>query len=188
MSPADKIMIDGRVEMSPKSSLSSSSSIANASPRLPPPPLPGWLTVSIENLLRQYPNDSFEGIMRFSAVDKDTEIPVPIVPGEEIPGNLKFMFLPRIRCHDCPGRLYTPGPELTAGNFEVHLKYRQHRMNVEARVGKPTGPVWVGSIARNEVICTLRGQDGFICRKQCIGVSSALYLSAPSTLAMPNNN
>ena len=44
------------------------------------------------------------------------------------------MYLPRIRCHDCPGKLYSPGPETTVGNFEVHLKNRQHRERVDGRV------------------------------------------------------
>jgi len=48
------------------------------------------------------------------------------------------MYLPRIRCHDCPGKLYTPGPEMTVGNFEVHLKNRQHRERVDGRVGGGT--------------------------------------------------
>jgi SWI/SNF-related matrix-associated actin-dependent regulator of chromatin subfamily B protein 1 len=40
----------------------------------------------------------------------------------------------RVKCHDCPGRLYNPGPDETLNNFEVHLKNRQHRERVEARV------------------------------------------------------
>ena len=44
------------------------------------------------------------------------------------------MFYPRIVCRDCPGKLYTPGPEMGVRNFEVHLKYRIHREKVENRV------------------------------------------------------
>jgi len=40
----------------------------------------------------------------------------------------------RIKCLDCPGKLYTPGPGETLSNYEVHLKNRQHRQRVNDRV------------------------------------------------------
>ena len=57
----------------------------------------------------------------------------------------------RVKCLDCPGQvsdncflsarlvlnpfqLYTPGPNETLSNFEVHLKNRQHRHRVNERV------------------------------------------------------
>lgn len=106
------------------------------------PPPPDWLVASLERLNRAYPDDRFEGMMRHCAVSAVTDQPVALpAPGAPIPPGLKFAYLPRIRCHDCPGKLYTPGPETTVGNFEVHLKNRQHRERVDARVGKPTGKV-----------------------------------------------
>ncbi|KAE8454106.1 hypothetical protein EG329_005029 [Mollisiaceae sp. DMI_Dod_QoI] len=100
-----------------------------------PPPPPAWLTSGLATLLTQYPNDRFEGVMRYSAINTATELPTAAPPqGQPIPDNIKFMYLPRIRCQDCPGKLYTPGPETTVGNFEVHLKNRQHRERVEARI------------------------------------------------------
>jgi SWI/SNF-related matrix-associated actin-dependent regulator of chromatin subfamily B protein 1 len=72
--------------------------------------------------------------MRHCPVSTTTELPVPAPPqGTPTPEGIKYMYLPRIRCHDCPGKLYTPGPETTVGNFEVHLKNRQHRERVDAR-------------------------------------------------------
>jgi SWI/SNF-related matrix-associated actin-dependent regulator of chromatin subfamily B protein 1 len=71
--------------------------------------------------------------MRYSAINTATETPAAMPPAGQIPDNVKFMFLPRIRCSDCPGKLYTPGPEMTVVNFEVHLKNRQHRERVDAR-------------------------------------------------------
>jgi SWI/SNF-related matrix-associated actin-dependent regulator of chromatin subfamily B protein 1 len=53
-----------------------------------------------------------------------------------VPDDVQYMHLPRIRCLDCPGKLYTPGPEKTVGNFEVHLKNRQHREKVNTRLKK----------------------------------------------------
>jgi SWI/SNF-related matrix-associated actin-dependent regulator of chromatin subfamily B protein 1 len=72
--------------------------------------------------------------MRYSPVNTVTELPCTAPPAGTNPENVKYMYLPRIRCHDCPGKLYTPGPETTVGNFEVHLKNRQHRERVDARI------------------------------------------------------
>ncbi|SZF06085.1 unnamed protein product [Blumeria hordei] len=103
-------------------------------PNPPPPQPPTWLTSGLTELLKSYPNDRFEGVMRYSAVNSSTETPCAAPsPGQSTEG-IKWMYLPRIRCHDCPGKLYTPGPEATVGNFEVHLKNRQHRERVELRI------------------------------------------------------
>lgn len=47
----------------------------------------------------------------------------------------KIMFLPRIRCNDCPGKVYTTMPGTVVQDFEVHLKNRNHRARVEERKG-----------------------------------------------------
>ncbi|KAK8049903.1 snf5/smarcb1/ini1 [Apiospora phragmitis] len=106
-----------------------------------PPPPPGWLTDALQKFKETdtYANDSFEGTMRYSAVDSITESPAPMPqPGAAVPPNIRFYFLPRIRCLDCPGKLYTPGPDMSAENFLVHLKNRSHREKVEARLAKGT--------------------------------------------------
>ncbi|KAG4427954.1 hypothetical protein IFR05_016560, partial [Cadophora sp. M221] len=82
------------------------------------PPPPTWLTAGLTSLLTQYPGDRFEGVMRYTAVNSATEMPCPAPPPGQTPDGVKWMYLPRIRCHDCPGKLYTPGPETTVGNFE----------------------------------------------------------------------
>lgn len=72
--------------------------------------------------------------MRYCALNEH-EQPVPLpAPGATVPPGVSFFYLPRIRCHDCIGKLYTPGPDLTVGNFEVHLKNKLHREKVQARV------------------------------------------------------
>ena len=82
-----------------------------------------------------YANDQFEPFMRYTATDTTTGAPVPMPqPGAPVPPNVRFYFLPRIKCLDCPGKLYTPGPDTTASNFEVHLKNKQHKEKVEARL------------------------------------------------------
>lgn len=73
-------------------------------------------------------------MMRYSAVSISSETPVPAPQPGSNPEGIKWMYLPRIRCHDCPGKLYTPGPDTTVGNFEVHLKNKGHREKVNLRV------------------------------------------------------
>jgi SWI/SNF-related matrix-associated actin-dependent regulator of chromatin subfamily B protein 1 len=58
-------------------------------------------------------------------------------PSSPLPPNHKACFLPRIRCMDCPGKLYNAGPERTVNNFETHLKNRVHVANVAKRTGQP---------------------------------------------------
>jgi SWI/SNF-related matrix-associated actin-dependent regulator of chromatin subfamily B protein 1 len=99
------------------------------------PPPPDWLTAALLALQKQHPNDLFEGVMRYCAINTKTDQPVPLPQGgKELPPDVQCVYLARIRCLDCTGKLYTPGPETTVGNFEVHLKNRQHREKVNARV------------------------------------------------------
>ncbi|KAF2436181.1 SNF5-domain-containing protein [Tothia fuscella] len=95
------------------------------------PPPPPWLSKALQDLHQRYPQDSFEAIMRYTAVRRDNEPIRADAPVE--PENMKYQWLPRVRCTDCPGKLYTPGPEHTLENFEVHLRNRAHKTNVEAR-------------------------------------------------------
>lgn len=77
--------------------------------------------------------------MRHSAVDTTTMLPVANTAQPNNNSKLKYQYLPRIRCLDCPGKLYTPGPGTTVENFEVHLRNRQHKERVEERVGRRAG-------------------------------------------------
>ena len=56
-------------------------------------------------------------------------------PGFPAPEGAKVMFLPRIRCNDCPGKVYTTMPGTVVQDFEVHLKNRVHWARVEERKG-----------------------------------------------------
>ncbi|KAE8134395.1 hypothetical protein BDV38DRAFT_162530 [Aspergillus pseudotamarii] len=107
-------------------------------PGVPGPPPPSWLAAGLARLKRSYPNDSFEGVMRYTAVDTETMLPVANT-NTESGHKLKYQYLPRIRCHDCPGKLYTPGPGTTVDNFEVHLRNRQHKERVEERIARTGG-------------------------------------------------
>ncbi|KAL9617441.1 MAG: hypothetical protein Q9160_007753 [Pyrenula sp. 1 TL-2023] len=101
---------------------------------------PTWLTTALAQLKRTYPRDQFEATMRYTPVDTSTDPPTPIPPNSEAAATsagkkLEYKYFPRIRCHDCPGKLYTPGPGTGVENFEVHLKNRNHREKVERRQG-----------------------------------------------------
>ncbi|KAI8990720.1 hypothetical protein BD414DRAFT_413161 [Trametes punicea] len=83
----------------------------------PPLPTPQWLTDCLAAMQAKYPDDIFEAVIRKNATS----------------GVYEF----RIKCADCPGKHYTPGPGETLQNFEVHLKNRQHRSKVNTRVHPP---------------------------------------------------
>lgn len=91
-----------------------------------PPAVPEWLVAALAALQKQYGQDNFEGMMRQTAYDAVTDAPIAVGAAG---GNaqVRYKWMPRIRCHDCPGKLYTPGPEKTVDNFLMHLKNRGHR-------------------------------------------------------------
>jgi SWI/SNF-related matrix-associated actin-dependent regulator of chromatin subfamily B member 1 len=74
--------------------------------------------------------------MKHSVIDPSTGQPVP---ANESNKHFPHKYLPRIKCLDCPGKLYTPGPGESVENFEVHVKIRKHREEVEARLAKEGG-------------------------------------------------
>jgi SWI/SNF-related matrix-associated actin-dependent regulator of chromatin subfamily B protein 1 len=73
-----------------------------------PPNPPKWLWNATQAMRTKYPDDLFV---------------LKRINGSEW----------RIKCSDCPGKLYTPGPGETLSNYEVHLKNRQHRQKVNDR-------------------------------------------------------
>ncbi|KAJ7772140.1 hypothetical protein DFH07DRAFT_734187 [Mycena maculata] len=40
----------------------------------------------------------------------------------------------RLKCLDCPGKVYITGPGETLNNYELHLKNRLHRQRVNDRM------------------------------------------------------
>lgn len=68
--------------------------------------------------------------MRNIAYDAETNSSVQQAQIKEMTDKgreIKWKWIPRIRCHDCPGKLYTPGPDQTVDSFLVHVKNRGHR-------------------------------------------------------------
>ncbi|KIM36135.1 hypothetical protein M413DRAFT_320258 [Hebeloma cylindrosporum] len=91
---------------------------AAATSAAPPSPSkswpPPWLASAVQVMQARYPNDRFEVILRKVNATSTPEW--------------------RIKCLDCPGKLYTPGPGETLSNYDVHLKNRQHRQRVNDRL------------------------------------------------------
>ncbi|KAJ7672593.1 SNF5-domain-containing protein [Mycena polygramma] len=86
-----------------------------------PPPAsspPQWLSNAMQAMQAKWRNDKFEVILR-----KVNSASTPEW---------------RIKCLDCPGKLYTPGPGETLSNYEVHLRNRLHRQRVNDRMGNTT--------------------------------------------------
>ncbi|KAG9254934.1 SWI-SNF complex subunit [Emericellopsis atlantica] len=105
--------------------------VAQGQPQPPAPPPPEWLVKALKDLQKDYPDDLFEAVMKYSYLDPITEVPLPAGPH---PPGVKYAWLPRIRCKDCPSKLYTPGPDQTAQKFEAHLKFSSHRALVKQRI------------------------------------------------------
>ncbi|KAL9531175.1 SWI/SNF chromatin-remodeling complex subunit [Sphaerulina musiva] len=102
------------------------------------PPPPPWLTESIATLRAEHPDDDFMPFMRAYTIDAETEATITKGRGPPTAGGVpaagtKFQYLPRIRCNDCPGKLYTAVPGKVIQDFSVHLRNRVHREMVNTR-------------------------------------------------------
>ena len=77
--------------------------------------------------------------MRYTAVSTVTGLPTghaSVTETElEQPVDRSFMYYPRIRCLDCPRKLYATGPgDASVANFEIHLRNKIHIANVHKRI------------------------------------------------------
>ena len=70
-----------------------------------------------------------DGVMKENLPSLEPGVPAP----ED--GTARFMYLPKLRCNDCPGKVYNAEPGKTEAAFEVHLRNRLHRERVERRQG-----------------------------------------------------
>lgn len=97
--------------------------------------MPEWLEASLVAFRALYVHDAFEGVMKYCAVDSETEQLIQQPISSHRSKNTKWVFRLRIRCTDCLGKLYMPGPGASAENFAVHLRNKEHRKRVDTRVG-----------------------------------------------------
>ncbi|KAF2211358.1 hypothetical protein CERZMDRAFT_60071 [Cercospora zeae-maydis SCOH1-5] len=106
-------------------------------PRMLQPTPPPWLNEAIETLRAEHPDDNFMPFMRAYMIDVETgsitKGKQPPTAGGSAPAGVKYQYLPRIRCNDCPGKLYTAVPDKVIQDFSVHLRNRVHREMVLAR-------------------------------------------------------
>ncbi|KAJ7350474.1 hypothetical protein DFH08DRAFT_694954 [Mycena albidolilacea] len=81
---------------------------------LPPKPTepPEWLSNAVQSLQSRYEEDKFEVLPKATAVGWEW----------------------RLKCLDCPGKLYITGGGETLNNYELHLKNRLHRRRVNDRI------------------------------------------------------
>ena len=84
---------------------------------------------------QSHPESSFEPLMRPYTISILSDRPEKhlLQPGDPPPEGTRIMFMPRIRCNDCPGKLYTAVPGRVVDDFEVHLRNRGHREKVGLR-------------------------------------------------------
>ncbi|KAI5857515.1 hypothetical protein BZA05DRAFT_383841 [Tricharina praecox] len=109
------------------------------------PPPPDWLITALSRLRETYTNDNFEATMRRIAFDAETGQSMSAAQIQATSKEIKWKWIPRIRCHDCPGKLYTPGPEQTVESFLVHVKNRGHRVRVDQRTKTGGGGAMAGA-------------------------------------------
>jgi len=104
-------------QTSPPASQSAPSTVGASAPTTGATPTdpPKWLWTATQSMRSKYPDDLFV-LKRINGTEW------------------------RIKCSDCPGKLYTPGPGETLSNYEVHLKNRQHRQRVNDRVSGGAQP------------------------------------------------
>lgn len=82
---------------------------------------PDWLDTGLQRLRHDYPNSKFNRV-------------------DELTVDRKF----QVRCHDCPGKLYTV---TSVSNFEAHLKGKFHGNAVELRLaGERAAPIPPGRL------------------------------------------
>lgn len=123
----------------PLSQLSSPKDIAPRLPSIDQPPNflhhspPALLSENLSELRRAFPHDLFEGVMNHTA-STTTDFETVVQPNEPLPLISEETFHSKIKCLDCPGRLHSPGLGMSIDNFQIHLKSRLHRENVQKSV------------------------------------------------------
>lgn len=93
----------------------------------------------MSELRSRHPQANFKPFMRQYIVDVQSGKVLPkeqteLQAGDKASQGQKLQYLPRIRCTDCQGKIYTAQPESVVTDFEVHLKNKKHLEKVEERL------------------------------------------------------
>ncbi|KAK8188772.1 uncharacterized protein BKA78DRAFT_158295 [Phyllosticta capitalensis] len=117
------------------------------------PQPPQWLVEALQDLRKRHESSLFKAFMQYCAIEKDTgaQVRLDTLPtGAHLSPNLKFMWIPRIRCLDCSDTVYPPGPGLTAKAFGKHLENWAHCDAVDER--KERISTWLSSSEHDQDI------------------------------------
>ncbi|WVQ70519.1 hypothetical protein IAR50_000038 [Cryptococcus sp. DSM 104548] len=101
----------------PRSSVRPPSVTVRSSPAVTETDIPDWAAKALADTRSRYLKDDFVVIKK---------------PRQDPAGPIEW----RVKCNDCPGKIYTLGPGETLNNFEVHLKNKAHMNNRAVREGK----------------------------------------------------
>lgn len=95
----------------------------------------------MQTMRQTYPDFDYEPLMRPYAIDlaNGKAVKPPLDPGAGAPLGYRLAWLPRIRCNDCPGKLYTAVPGKVIEDFDVHLRNRAHLAAVQRRQQQQEG-------------------------------------------------
>ena len=99
------------------------------------PAPPPWIRRALSELQEKYPGSLLEPSMRYAEITWG-DLRIVSRHSLPIPSDAGFMYFPCIRCLDCPGKFYWPGPGKSVGNFEGHCKNSIHVAKVEDRIGR----------------------------------------------------
>ena len=99
------------------------------------PSPPPFLAHAVRALREEHSDASIEGIMHPCLVDINTGAMRTdnLEAGQSAPPGFRLQLLPRIKCHDCPGKVYDAKPGTVVDDFKAHMKNRLHRQGVELR-------------------------------------------------------
>ncbi|KAI6791092.1 SNF5-domain-containing protein [Hortaea werneckii] len=105
------------------------------------PPPPPWLSEAMNTMRQTYPDFDFQPEMKPYAIDQSSgkSVKLNLEPGTGPPAGYRLAWLPRIRCNDCPGKLYTAVPGRVIEDFDVHLRNRKHLDEVRKRQQREAG-------------------------------------------------
>ena len=96
---------------------------------------PRWLTEALHELRHAHSDVSVEGVMQPYEIDIQSELPTSntLEDGATAGRGFKIQLLPRVRCLDCPNKLYVARPGSVIDDLSIHMRNRLHKQSVNLR-------------------------------------------------------